>query len=131
MLVAPSITWLLVSTSPDGLITIPVPAPRALESPSWVSMSTTAGSTPAARAERSSAPLDGPEVTGSAAIGDAQGDEAGEDGHAGAVVSAGHAIRTTPTATTDTKVTSKMVSMRGRCRFGGGSHLPLRSVRAI
>src|SRR5262249_60887129 len=41
MLVAPSITWLLVSTSPDGVRMIPVPAAAAFWYPSRVLTSTT------------------------------------------------------------------------------------------
>src|SRR6516165_4233315 len=43
--VAPSITWLLVSTSPDEVTTMPVPAASAFWSPSVDTMSTRPGST--------------------------------------------------------------------------------------
>src|SRR5215831_9357964 len=43
--VAPSITWLLVSTSPDEVTTMPVPAACAPWSPSVDTMSTRPGST--------------------------------------------------------------------------------------
>lgn len=57
MLIPPVMTWLLVSTSPDELSTIPVPAipafwwPETVPSP--VLTSTNPGSTVAANAERS------------------------------------------------------------------------------
>ena len=54
MSVAPAITWLLVSTSPDEVITIPVPAAAPLVS--VVLMSTTPGSTFAAIAATSIPP---------------------------------------------------------------------------
>src|SRR5437660_3164201 len=50
MWVAPSMTWLLVRTSPEGVSTIPVPAPDPFWKPSLVLMSTTPGMTLAARA---------------------------------------------------------------------------------
>src|SRR3984885_10009115 len=43
--VAPSITWLLVSTSPDEVTTMPVPAASALWYPGLETMSTRPGST--------------------------------------------------------------------------------------
>src|SRR4051795_3733255 len=51
MLVAPATTWLLVSTTPSELITMPVPAASPFWAPRTVSMSTSAGSTLAATAE--------------------------------------------------------------------------------
>src|ERR1700730_11452041 len=50
MLIEPSTTWLLVSTSPDGVTIIPVPAAAPFPLVVWttVLMSTTAGSTLAA-----------------------------------------------------------------------------------
>src|SRR5271168_3752692 len=45
MAVAPLITWLLVSTSPEEVSTIPVPAASSLWNPRRVSMSTSPGST--------------------------------------------------------------------------------------
>src|SRR3979411_627742 len=48
MLVAPLITWLFVRTSPDDVMTTPVPAAAPLPKPSTVSMSTTPGLTLAA-----------------------------------------------------------------------------------
>src|SRR5262245_34216794 len=63
MLVAPEITWLLVSTSPEDVRTMPVPAASERNGPPsrpkelmTVSMSTTAGSTRLAMAWRSSWP---------------------------------------------------------------------------
>src|ERR1700735_3264621 len=43
--VAPSITWLLVKTSPVDVSTMPVPAEVACSSPSWDTTSTRLGST--------------------------------------------------------------------------------------
>src|SRR5471032_1480126 len=45
MVVAPSITWLLVRISPEEVRTIPVPAASSCWNPSVVSMSTSPGST--------------------------------------------------------------------------------------
>jgi len=53
MLVAPSMTWLFVSTSPVDVRTIPVPAARAFWSPRVVFTSTSPGSTRDAIAEAS------------------------------------------------------------------------------
>jgi hypothetical protein len=52
MVVAPSMTWLFVSTSPDEVRTIPVPAACALSYPRVVLMSTRPGSTFEAMADR-------------------------------------------------------------------------------
>src|SRR3954452_6991314 len=60
MLVAPATTWLLVSTTPSELITMPVPAASPFWAPRTVSMSTSAGSTLAATAEIW--PAEGPEA---------------------------------------------------------------------
>src|ERR1035438_10073932 len=56
MVVAPSITWLLVSISPDDVSTMPVPAACSLWYPRVVLMSTKPGSTLAAMAETSPGP---------------------------------------------------------------------------
>ena len=45
MSVAPEITWLFVSTTPPGSMTMPVPAPTALLKPNRVLMLTTCGAT--------------------------------------------------------------------------------------
>src|SRR3954471_8772555 len=50
MLVAPAITWLLVSTSPLAVSTIPVPAARLPSRPSTVSMLMIVGATAAVTA---------------------------------------------------------------------------------
>src|SRR5437660_112489 len=59
MLTEPSTTWLLVSTSPDGVTIIPVPAAALLPFDVWttVLMSTIAGSTLAAMADALMVPL--------------------------------------------------------------------------
>src|SRR5579864_8416438 len=57
MLVAPATTWLLVSTVPEELMTMPVPAASPPANPSRVVMSTTPGSTLAAMVPVSAAPL--------------------------------------------------------------------------
>ena len=58
MLVAPATTWLLVSTSPSGVSTMPVPAAAAPCSPSSVLMLTMAGLTFADTASTSSTVAD-------------------------------------------------------------------------
>src|SRR2546429_3107172 len=61
ILVAPSTTWLLVSTSPSAVSTIPVPAASPPRYPRVVSIFTSAGDTPAAIAAGS---LDSPRTGG-------------------------------------------------------------------
>src|ERR1035437_5492163 len=56
MVVAPSITWLLVSISPEDVSTMPVPAASTCWYPSVVLMSTSPGSTLAAMEEASPGP---------------------------------------------------------------------------
>ena len=61
MLMPPPITWLLVSTSPDALSTIPVPATLPFWWLSRVLMSTKPGSTLAASAGRSTDSFEEPD----------------------------------------------------------------------
>src|ERR1700722_10874218 len=65
MVVAPSITWLLVRTSPEEVSTMPVPAASSCWKLSVVLMSTSPGSTFEAMAETSDgAPVPDPGVLG-------------------------------------------------------------------
>ncbi len=59
MLIEPSTTWLLVSTSPDGVMIMPVPAAAPVPLLVWMTvlMSTIAGSTLAAIACTSRVPF--------------------------------------------------------------------------
>lgn len=61
MLAPPLITWLLVSTSPDELSTIPVPATPPFWWPRLLVISTKPGSTLAASADRSTDPREEPD----------------------------------------------------------------------
>ena len=56
MRVAPSITWLFVSTSPSELTTTPVPAPATPWNDEVTLMSTSAGATFAASADSLAGP---------------------------------------------------------------------------
>src|SRR5918911_338358 len=64
MVLAPLITWLLVSTTPDESSTIPVPAACTFGGPSWVLMSTKPGPPLPASAGRSSNPPAVPDEPG-------------------------------------------------------------------
>jgi hypothetical protein len=68
MLVPPLITWLLVSTRPDGLSTIPVPATPPFSWLSRVLMSTKPGATLAASADRSTDPRGEPDELAGGAV---------------------------------------------------------------